>query len=114
MLDYSTLIYTFAAPNDSLAQLVEHSTFNAGVLGSSPKRITKQPDFRLFFYPLRNEPLELEPEDKEAVAGGIGIPVHCNEILFQQPDEGGLDTAGRRDSVSAQERAACQTGGFSV
>ena len=25
---------------DSLAQLVEHSTFNAGVLGSSPKRIT--------------------------------------------------------------------------
>ena len=27
---------------DSLAQLVEHSTFNAGVLGSSPKRITKR------------------------------------------------------------------------
>ena len=34
--------YIFAVPfgNDSLAQLVEHSTFNAGVLGSSPKRIT--------------------------------------------------------------------------
>ena len=35
---------TFAFPlrggEDSLAQLVEHSTFNAGVLGSSPKRIT--------------------------------------------------------------------------
>ena len=26
---------------DSLAQLVEHNTFNVGVLGSSPKRITK-------------------------------------------------------------------------
>ena len=26
---------TFAAP-DSLAQLVEHNTFNVGVLGSSP------------------------------------------------------------------------------
>ena len=35
--------YIFAVPlgNDSLAQLVEHSTFNAGVLGSSPKRITE-------------------------------------------------------------------------
>ncbi len=27
-------------PTDSLAQLVEHNTFNVGVLGSSPKRIT--------------------------------------------------------------------------
>ena len=27
---------------DSLAQLVEHNTFNVGVLGSSPKRITKR------------------------------------------------------------------------
>ena len=25
---------------DSLAQLVEHNTFNVGVLGSSPRRIT--------------------------------------------------------------------------
>ena len=31
---------TFAAP-DSLAQLVEHNTFNVGVLGSSPSWITK-------------------------------------------------------------------------
>ena len=30
----------FAAP-DSLAQQVEHNTFNVGVLGSSPRRITK-------------------------------------------------------------------------
>ena len=27
---------------DPLAQLVEHNTFNVGVLGSSPKRITKK------------------------------------------------------------------------
>ena len=27
---------------DSLAQQVEHNTFNVGVLGSSPKRITKR------------------------------------------------------------------------
>ena len=27
---------------DSLAQLVEHNTFNVGVLGSNPKRITKR------------------------------------------------------------------------
>ena len=27
---------------DSLAQQVEHNTFNVGVLGSSPKRITRR------------------------------------------------------------------------
>ena len=27
---------------DPLAQLVEHNTFNVGVLGSNPKRITKK------------------------------------------------------------------------
>ena len=34
---------TFALPirNDSLAQLVEHNTFNVGVLGSSPRRVTR-------------------------------------------------------------------------
>ncbi len=34
----------FAIPNteeDSLAQLVEHHTFNVGVSGSSPERVTK-------------------------------------------------------------------------
>ena len=29
---------------DSVAQLVEHNTFNVGVLGSSPRRITKKLD----------------------------------------------------------------------
>ena len=33
--------YRSNAQDDSLAQLVEHNTFNVGVLGSSPRRITK-------------------------------------------------------------------------
>ena len=47
-LQGSEICYTFALANekngctrlDSLAQLVEHNTFNVGVLGSSPRRIT--------------------------------------------------------------------------
>ena len=36
---------------DPLAQSVEHNTFNVGVLGSSPKRITKKRGFEpLFFF----------------------------------------------------------------
>ena len=47
-------IHTFAPQNteDPLAQLVEHNTFNVGVLGSSPKRITRRKVFSnedLFF-----------------------------------------------------------------
>ena len=37
-----TLYKTCKAIGDPLAQLVEHNTFNVGVLGSSPKRITNQ------------------------------------------------------------------------
>ena len=33
-----------AIRSDSLAQQVEHNTFNVGVLGSSPRRITKKLD----------------------------------------------------------------------
>ena len=48
-LQGSEICYTFALANeknectrlDSLAQLVEHNTFNVGVLGSSPRRITE-------------------------------------------------------------------------
>ena len=29
--------------DDSLAQLVEHNTFNVGVMGSSPMRVTVKP-----------------------------------------------------------------------
>ncbi len=46
----------FAAP-DSLAQQVEHNTFNVGVLGSSPRRITvKGRSFfdRPFFVPRKH------------------------------------------------------------
>ncbi len=38
-----------AIRSDSLAQQVEHNTFNVGVLGSSPRRITKQSSS----YPIR-------------------------------------------------------------
>ena len=47
-------VHTFAIPiwrsggitwKDSLAQLVEHNTFNVGVSGSSPERVTKRPSF---------------------------------------------------------------------
>ena len=45
----SRKIHTFALAfrnlivgKDPLAQLVEHNTFNVGVLGSSPKRITER------------------------------------------------------------------------
>ena len=52
-LEFSTFKDTFVIPirnrkinrggwRDSLAQLVEHNTFNVGVSGSSPERITKQ------------------------------------------------------------------------
>ena len=36
---------------DSLAQLVEHNTFNVGVMGSSPMRVTKK-RIQLRLYPL--------------------------------------------------------------
>ena len=44
-------IYEKSHNGDSLAQLVEHNTFNVGVLGSSPKRVTKKvvKTFFLFF-----------------------------------------------------------------
>ena len=35
--------------DDPLAQLVEHNTFNVGVLGSNPKRITTDEEFRKKF-----------------------------------------------------------------
>ena len=38
--------------SDSLAQQVEHHTFNVGVLGSSPRRVTRKKDEvkpRLFY-----------------------------------------------------------------
>ena len=47
-MDLSIFFTTFAARfrynglKDLLAQLVEHNTFNVGVLGSSPKQITKK------------------------------------------------------------------------
>ena len=43
-----------AIRSESIAQQVEHNTFNVGVLGSSPKRITRKSEsytkVTLFFY----------------------------------------------------------------
>ena len=46
-----------ANSGDSLAQLVEHNTFNVGVLGSSPRRITRENFERdsLFFLFIRTQ-----------------------------------------------------------
>ena len=43
---------------DPLAQLVEHNTFNVGVLGSSPKRITKRQKLLLLSLFLFKHPQE--------------------------------------------------------
>ena len=41
---FCEIMSIFAIPkrDDSLAQQVEHNTFNVGVLGSSPRRITRE------------------------------------------------------------------------
>ena len=56
------------ANGDPLAQLVEHNTFNVGVLGSSPKRITKESEsytkVTLFFYAL-NAPVYMVQLNRE-------------------------------------------------
>ena len=77
-LQGSEICYTFALANekngcmrlDSLAQLVEHNTFNVGVLGSSPRRITEKPDTpiidrlsecRFFKVPMLSSPRRGQP-----------------------------------------------------
>ena len=47
MLSVCTIIAGLT--DDPLAQLVEHNTFNVGVLGSSPKRITKASHYEMLF-----------------------------------------------------------------
>ena len=42
---------------DPLAQLVEHNTFNVGVLGSSPKRITKEERQKRSFFFIQQYPI---------------------------------------------------------
>ena len=53
---------------DSLAQQVEHNTFNVGVMGSSPMRVTiSEKDFPLrevlFSYAVREKALKLREKD---------------------------------------------------
>ena len=40
---------------DSIAQLVEHNTFNVGVLGSSPSRVTKSDESLTFLFKIIGE-----------------------------------------------------------
>ncbi len=42
-------LQSFKKGNDSVAQLVEHYTFNVVVLGSNPSGITKKPPIGGFF-----------------------------------------------------------------
>ena len=56
---------------DPLAQLVEHNTFNVGVLGSSPKRITRERSLTSFFVSaLYSHPRVLSPLRSESVSFG--------------------------------------------
>ena len=36
--------------NDSLAQLVEHNTFNVGVMGSNPMRVTERESCQVLLF----------------------------------------------------------------
>ena len=47
---FATAFHKNSIYGDPLAQLVEHNTFNVGVLGSSPKRITKNERKHLSFF----------------------------------------------------------------
>ena len=58
---------------DSLAQQVEHNTFNVGVLGSSPRRITKSTDrVDAFFYGIKRDSLAQQVEHNTFNVGVLG------------------------------------------
>ena len=42
MRTFAPLLSKASQTDDSLAQLVEHNTFNVGVMGSSPMRVTER------------------------------------------------------------------------
>ena len=65
----SLILRTF----DPLAQQVEHNTFNVGVLGSSPKRITEPKITRVGFYPQQGAIAQLVEQRTEnpCVPGSI-------------------------------------------
>ena len=63
---------------DSLAQQVEHNTFNVGVLGSSPRRITKESEsytkVTLFFLYLNCAGLPTQAEAQFENLGELKLP----------------------------------------
>ena len=70
----------FAVPkrDDSLAQQVEHNTFNVGVLGSSPRRITKEASGNRSLFCLcilRRDPEMQPPVHTDGAWRGQAVPV---------------------------------------
>ena len=70
---------------DPLAQLVEHNTFNVGVLGSSPKRITERALVRVSFFAflqikacllVTHSPMQLSKND----VASISYTLFLNEV----------------------------------
>ncbi len=74
--------YKSNAQDDSLAQLVEHNTFNVGVLGSSPRRITE------------NKRKIKQIPDNQALSGIFIFPKYCispQKTVMITGEIGGLD-----------------------
>ena len=68
---------------DSLAQQVEHNTFNVGVLGSSPRRITKENferDSLFFVYIRTQDPIDFLMEHTPCVLGSSSQADHKREF----------------------------------
>ena len=55
---------------DSLAQLVEHNTFNVGVMGSSPMRVTKRGTDNVPFF------VDYKEVTNEVDMDGVNIQYH--------------------------------------
>ena len=66
---------------DPLAQQVEHNTFNVGVLGSSPKRITKNPIIRVGIFPQQGAIAQLVEQRTENPCVTGSIPVGTTSIF---------------------------------
>ena len=81
---------------DPLAQSVEHNTFNVGVLGSSPKRITKKGGvFDPFFVCLDN----MQPEEN-------------HQTIHQNPEHGERQGLPHDIAILSLHVASCRSNGY--
>ena len=55
---------------------------------------------------MSNQPFEFQPKSKELVIDIVHIPVHSDEILFQQALERRADTAGGVEFMLFDELSA--------